>query len=54
MKTSKLSPVYEFLKLSPEERAERLESAAEAAASLYEPGGLLRDFDALDDVLEYD
>lgn len=54
METKTLSPVYEFLKLSPEERDKRLLAAADSAADMYKAGGLLRDFDALDDVEDYD
>lgn len=54
METKARSPVYEFFKLSPEERDKRLQVAADSAEQLYKAGGMLRDFDAMDDMRDYE
>lgn len=46
--------LYKFLSLSSEDRNKYLMAVAESAAGLYEHGGLLADFDAVDDVEDYD
>ena len=54
MESQTQSALYKFLALSSEDRNKYLMSAAEFAAGLYEHGGLLADFDAVDDVEEYE
>lgn len=54
METQAQSTLYSFLSLSPEGRNRHLMAAAESAAGLYEHGGMLADFDFIDDVEDYE
>ncbi len=54
MESQAQSTLYKFLSLPSEDRNKYLMAAAESAAGLYEDGGLLAEFDAVDDVEEYD
>lgn len=54
MESQAQSTLYKFLSLSSEDRNKYLMAAAESAAGLYEDRGLLADFDAVDDVENYD
>jgi Zn-dependent peptidase ImmA (M78 family)/transcriptional regulator with XRE-family HTH domain len=46
--------VQSFLSLPPEERTRRLYAAADFAASMYQSDGALADFEAMDDVEDYE